>query len=242
MPSSPLTNPSAPEIHCFTLGPYETNCYIVVPPRGAESTAERACWIVDASFEPSPIVDFVRQHGLIPQSLILTHAHIDHIAGVAEVVSAFSPHGRGGGAAGGAGGKPLPVWIHEAEKDWLSDPMLNLSALSGMSVTAPGPDRLLKDNDKLELGGTSWTVFHTPGHSPGGITLYHADSGTAMVGDTLFAGSVGRTDFPGCSQKALFEAIRTKLYTLPEATKAYPGHGPATTIGRERKHNPFVKA
>lgn len=216
------------ELEVFTLGPFETNCYVVRAP-GASGT-DPDCWIVDASFEPAPIVEFVQARNLRPVALILTHAHVDHIAGVTEVVSACSRRGA-----------PLPVWVHAAEAAWLHDPMLNLSALGGVAVTAPGPDRLLQGGETLELGASRWTVLHTPGHSPGGITLSNPASGIALVGDTLFAGSVGRSDFPGSDQETLFQSIRTKLYTLPEATRIYPGHGPASTIGRERKHNPYVR-
>ena len=210
----------APIIESFTLGPYATNCYLVRVP------GETRCWIVDASFSPRPMVERVRALGLTPAALVLTHAHIDHIAGVREVLAAFPR---------------TPVWIHEAEEQWLGDSELNLSAFTGMPVTAPGPDRVLKEGDVLELGATKWRVLHTPGHSPGGITLYHSDSATALVGDALFAGSIGRTDFPGCSFEQLEKSIKTKLYTLPAATRIYPGHGETSTIGEERRTNPFVR-
>jgi hydroxyacylglutathione hydrolase len=209
-----------PELECFTLGPFETNCYIVRVPGSTD------CWIVDASFEPGELVSRVRSEGLTPVALVLTHAHIDHIAGAFDVRRAFPK---------------IPVWIHEAEKEWLSDPMLNLSAMTGMPTTAPEATRLLREGDAPELGGTAWRVLHTPGHSPGGITLHHAPSETAIVGDSLFAGSVGRTDFPGSDPGTLAASIRTKLYTLPDATRIYPGHGPASTIGREKRSNPFVR-
>lgn len=215
----------AVRVEGFALGPYQTNCYVVWPESIGE-TGPRPCWIVDASFGPGPLVEAVRRHGLTPEALVLTHAHVDHIAGVAQVLGAFPG---------------LPVWIHEAERAWLSDPMLNLSALGGVSVTAPGPDRLLKDGEALLLGPTSWRVLHTPGHSPGGIALWNEAAGMAFVGDALFAGSVGRTDFPGSDHATLMRSIREKLYALPNATRVLSGHGPETTIGRERVGNPFVR-
>lgn len=212
-------------VKAFTLGPFQTNCYVVVPD---ESSLGRGtpCWIVDASFEPDEMIECVRSRGLVPEALVLTHAHVDHIAGVADVRRAWPA---------------LPVFIHWEETDWLQSPESNLSALSGVPVSAPGPDRELSDGDVLVLGGTRWNVLHTPGHSPGGITLYCARAGIAIVGDALFAGSIGRTDFPGCDHDLLLESIRTRLYTLPDEVKVYPGHGPATTIGREKKTNPFVR-
>lgn len=208
-------------LETFSPGPYATNCTIVHIPDHPN------CWIVDAGFEPQRMIQRVRDLALTPLALILTHAHIDHIAGVRDVVHAF-PN--------------LPVWIHEAERDWLADPELNLSIFTGQPVTAPGPDRPLRDNEELTLGPSRWLVLHTPGHSPGGITLYCPDAKLALVGDALFAGSIGRTDFPGCSFEQLAHSIRTRLYSLPDDTKVYPGHGPATTIGREKKTNPFVHA
>jgi glyoxylase-like metal-dependent hydrolase (beta-lactamase superfamily II) len=204
-----------------TLGPFETNCYVVTAGDGPD------CWIVDASFDPEPLIEHVRNRRLSPRALILTHAHVDHIAGVAEVVAAFPR---------------LPVLIHPAEREWLSNPVLNLSAMMGFEVTAPGPDRTIDDGESLDLSGTRWTVLHTPGHSPGGITLYHGPSATALVGDTLFAGSIGRFDFPGSDEATLVRTIRERLYALPDRTRVYPGHGPPTTIGVEKRSNPFVRA
>lgn len=221
---------AAPTPRCrvepITLGPFETNCYILSVENPA-APADRPCWIIDAGFDPQDLIDRVNALGLQPAALVLTHAHVDHIAGVAAVRSAFPG---------------IPVWIHEAERDWLTDPMLNLSGLTGMDITAPAPDRLLRDGETLALNGLAWAVLHTPGHSPGGITLYNEPARTALVGDALFAGSVGRTDFPGSDPATLARSIRTKLYTLPDDTTIYPGHGPTSTIGKEKRTNPFVRA
>lgn len=135
----------------------------------------------------------------------------------------------------------LEVMIHEAEAGWLGAPVLNLSAAMGVGVTAPAANRLLRGGETLTLGSTAWRVVHTPGHSPGGIALIHDESRTAIVGDALFAGSVGRTDFPGSDPDVLARSIRERLYTLPDDTRVVSGHGPETTIGREKSSNPFVR-
>lgn len=215
-----------PEIAEFTLGPFATNCYVVVPPEPPETGRARPCWIIDASFEPKRLLKHIADAGLTPEALILTHAHVDHIAGVRDVLTAHPG---------------LAVVIHEAEAGWLADPEANLSAMMGFGITAPPATRLLKDGDTLTLGSTAWRIAHTPGHSPGGIALYHTESRTAIVGDTLFAGSVGRTDFPGSDPALLERSIQERLYTLPDDTRVLSGHGPETTIGREKRSNPFVR-
>lgn len=222
---------AAPQIHAFELGPWATNCYLVSGPAGASGGGESRptpCWIIDASFEPQPMLEALGELGWQPEALILTHAHLDHIAGGHAVRAAFPG---------------VPVWIHGAEADWLSHPMLNLSASIGLPTTCPGPDRLLEHGDRLELPGLAgaWEVVHTPGHSPGGIGLYHAESATLFAGDALFAGSIGRTDFPGSDHTTLLGSIRDRLYALPGRTRVLPGHGPETTIERERRSNPFVR-
>ncbi len=207
-------------VEAFTLGPFATNCYIVREPAGAE------CWIVDASFEPGAMIERVQALSLRVAAIVLTHAHVDHVAGLGEVKAAF---------------REAPILIHAAERDWPADPMLNLSAAMGEPVSAPAPDRLLEGGEDLTLGASRWRVIHTPGHSPGGITLHCAEAGTAIVGDTLFADSIGRFDLPGGDEKTLLRSIRELLYTLPDDTVALPGHGPSTTIGREKRSNPYVR-
>lgn len=215
----PQIDTTDPIVKSCTLGPWETNCYVVSLPGRPE------CWIVDAGFDPDPLIGWVRRAGLRPVRIILTHAHLDHIAGVREVLAQFGP---------------IPLAIHEAEADFLLDPDLNLSTFVEMNVTTPPADELLKDGQMLALGESQWRVLHTPGHSPGGITLHHAPSKQAIVGDTLFAGSIGRYDFPTSDGQALMRSIRERLLTLPDETRIYPGHGPESTIGRERRTNPFL--
>lgn len=206
----------------LALGPFQTNGYIVSV-QGA-----RECWVIDAPYGAERLVAVLQQQGLTPSALILTHAHADHIAGAFAVVNAFRKDG-------------VPVWMHQAEERWMSDPVLNLSDSMGMPVTAPDAQRFLNHGEVLELGGVHFEVRHTPGHSPGSISLYAASAGVVFAGDALFAGSIGRTDFPGSSHEQLLESIRRHLYTLPDQTTVWPGHGPSTTIGREKRSNPYVR-
>ncbi len=203
----------------FCLGAWQTNCYLVGLPDG-----ER-CWIVDAGFEPEPMIDTISQRGLTPERLILTHGHLDHIAGV-DAIRAVWPD--------------LPIAIHEADRDFLTDPTLNLSAMIDQPITVAPATEFVAHGQTLTLGDVAFEVRHTPGHSPGGITLGQSDAGLAIVGDTLFAGSIGRYDFPTSDGEALFRSIREQLLVMPDDTRILPGHGPATTIGAEKQGNPFL--
>lgn len=214
-------SPGGLRVEQHPLGPYETNCYLVY------ETGERACWVIDPGFDAEPIIDVIRSRDLEPTRLILTHAHLDHIAGVDLVRDAFAG---------------LRVAVHGDEQAFLSDPSLNLSVMTGIPVTARPAEEILSDGDELTLGHHVFRVIHTPGHSPGGITLYQADAHVAIVGDTLFDGSVGRMDFPTSNQADLIASIRERLYALPDETVVYPGHGPTTTIGKEKVMNAFVRA
>lgn len=208
------------EVQRFVLGPFETNCYLV------QEVGDPACWIVDAGFDPEPMLAAIREQDLEPTQLVLTHAHIDHIAGIEQVRAAFPD---------------LPILIHEAETAFLTNPALNLSTMMGMPLSAPEATGTLAQGDILTLTTESWRVLFTPGHSPGGITLYHERSGNALVGDTLFLGSIGRFDFPTSNEQQLYASIREQLYTLPDEVHVFPGHGPPTTIGQEKRNNPFVR-
>lgn len=207
------------EIAGFCLGPWQTNCYVVWQRGG------RRCWIVDASFDPESMIEMIEERGLEPELLVLTHAHLDHIAGVRAVRERWPA---------------VLIVMHEAESEFLSDPVLNLSAMMPAPITAPPADRFIKHGDVLEMGDAKFEVRHTPGHSPGGICLYNAQNAVAINGDTLFEDSVGRSDFPTSDGNQLMRSIREQLLTLPDETRVLPGHGPATTIGRERRENPFL--
>jgi glyoxylase-like metal-dependent hydrolase (beta-lactamase superfamily II) len=206
------------ELKSFTLGPFQTNCFVVA--------AAGRCWLVDVGGAPGPMLDFVDEQGLTVEKIVLTHAHADHIAGLQDAADRYPD---------------APILIHADEKNFLSDTTLNLSAGFGLPVVAPDATGTLAHGDRLELAGLTFEVRHTPGHSPGGITLHQPDHALALVGDTLFAGSIGRFDFPTSDGPQLIRSIHEQLLTLPDDTAIHPGHGPSSTIGQERASNPYLR-
>jgi glyoxylase-like metal-dependent hydrolase (beta-lactamase superfamily II) len=222
--------PSRLHIETFCLGDWMTNCYVLhvrpekrggVPPAAAPTP----CWAVDAGYQPQPMIHYIQSHGLALQQVVLTHGHLDHIAGLTLLRAAFPD---------------AAIAIHEADAPFLTEPELNLSAMMDEPVTAPAATVLLRHGQTLDLDGSCFEVRHTPGHSPGGIALYQPEAGVVLVGDTLFALGVGRSDFPTSDGGALLDSIRTQLLTLPDDTEVLPGHGPPTTIGTEKRSNPFL--
>jgi hydroxyacylglutathione hydrolase len=207
------------KIDYLILGAYQTNCYVL---RNDDSTKD--CLIIDPGLEAEQLIEFLDEEKLNPVAVVLTHGHIDHIAGVTELRSRFPE---------------IKVYIHNLDAEMLTNPNINLSAMSGMAFVTGAEDVSLKGRDVIDLAGIKLNVLHTPGHTPGGISLYSKQAGVVFVGDTLFADSIGRTDFPGGSMSQLLSSVRERLFTLPEHTEVYPGHGPATTIAAEKAHNPF---
>lgn len=209
-------------IRAFTLGDFETNCYVVRD----DQDPSRTCWIIDCSYAPEPMLDFIEREGLKPSLCILTHCHCDHIAGLARMRLRLGP---------------VNILCHQAEAGFNEDPNLNLSVFIPPSVSAPPPDAYVAGGQLLELGSYYFRILHTPGHSPGSITLWCPEAGEAIVGDTLFAGSIGRIDFPTSDPDAMRRSLHEVLLALPDQTRVHPGHGPSTTVGAERRSNPYLR-
>jgi len=209
------------EILRLIVGQMMTNCYIVWDKKSREAM------VIDPGGDGLEIQSRIAKHNLNLRYIVNTHAHIDHILANGELKEAYPE---------------ALLLVHEADGPALTDPTANLSLFMNLHFRSPAPDRLLKDGDVIELGEHRFVVLHTPGHSAGGISLYCDDVKPPVLfcGDTLFQFSVGRTDFPGGSFATLSRAIREKLFVLPDETVVYPGHGPETTIGEEKRHNPFV--
>lgn len=209
-------------VHTLTVGSLQTNCYVI------EVHEEGVGAIVDPGAEPGRILQAV--NGLKIEYVINTHAHFDHTMANAAVIEALQ--------AQQAQRPELVAHLQAA-------PRLSAgggAALFGFpTVPSPDPDRFVDDGDTLLLGTATLQVLHTPGHSPGSISLYSAEDGFVFVGDVLFWRGVGRPDLPGGSWPTLLESIQERLFRLPDATRVYPGHGPSTTIGEERNENPYLR-
>ena len=209
------------KIDCLILGAFETNCYVL-----RDSAEVTDSLIIDPGLEAEKLIDFLEARKLNPLAVILTHGHADHIAGVSLLRESV---------------QDIKVYVHKHDAKMLTESNRNLSAFAGEPISAGPADVLLQDGDIIEQAGIKLQVLHTPGHTPGGICLYSDRDGIVFTDDTLFAESIGRTDFPGGSMSQLLKSIERKLLTLPEQTKVYPGHGPVTTISHEKAHNPFLR-
>jgi len=212
----------------FATGALQANCYLLAPDAGGP------CVVVDPGQDAAePVERALREHRLTPVAVLLTHGHFDHAFSVAPVCD----------------GNDVPAWVHPEDRALLSDPLRGISAESrsffggNLEMREPREVRELADAAELDLAGLRLTVDHTPGHT-GGSVMFRAgtEEGGRLVlsGDTLFAGSIGRTDLPGGDHRAMLASLRTKVLTLQDDTVVLPGHGPTTTIGRERVGNPFL--
>ena len=213
----------------FPAGSYRTNCYVLAPGPG------QACVVVDPGQDAvEPLEGVLAQHRLTPVAVLLTHGHFDHTFSVVPVCD----------------GHDVPAFIHPDDRVLLSDPMKGLSAdalafFGGrLEMREPREVRTLDDGAALTLAGIELRVDHTPGHTPGSVVFSTATpegDEVILAGDTLFAGSIGRTDLPGGDTATMLRSLRDKLLTRADAAHVLPGHGPATTIGQERAANPFLQ-
>jgi hydroxyacylglutathione hydrolase len=203
-------------VYKFTIGTFAVNNYLVHAQNSNQAI------LIDAGDDPDTILNKINQLGLKLVYLVNTHGHGDHISGNEKIINT-------------TGAKLL---IHELDAPYLTDPELNLSVFFGPELHSPPAERLLKEGDKISVENLEFLVLSTPGHTPGHISLVYQNH--AFVGDVIFQGSIGRTDLPLASAQQLIQSIRTKIYTLPDDTILYPGHGPNTSVGEEKQNNPFV--
>ena len=207
----------------FPVGPIQANCVLLGDP------AAGVLAVIDPGGEAPRIMERIERSGLEPVSILHTHGHLDHAGGTAELARLLGPE--------------MPVGLHRDELELYRNLAMQGRMFGLEAATPPEPTLLLAHGDRLAVGGLSLEVRHTPGHSPGGVcfVVHGAGEPTVIVGDVLFAGSIGRTDLFGGSFAILERSIREQLYTLPDNTRVVCGHGPDTTIGRERRSNPFVR-
>ena len=203
-------------VHQMSVGPLQVNCFIVYCDKTKQAM------VIDPGEEASRILHFVERHGLHVSKVVNTHCHFDHIGANQQVVEATGAE----------------LMLHKDDLPLLQNAR-NHAQVYGLQVApSPQPDKLLGQGDTFQLGELTFQVFHVPGHSPGGICLL--SEGHLFVGEVLFSGSIGRTDLPGGDSDSLVEGVRERLFSLDDETVVHPGHGPDTTIGRERQMNPFV--
>ncbi len=217
--ASTKDNRTAPQrslrVHPLPVGPFQANCYVVWGPSSH-------ALVIDPGAEPDRIAEFLRAHGLTPDAYLLTHGHVDHVYAAAELADSLT----------------IPVAIHPADLEWAFSNENQWPPFYGIP-RRPKSLRLLHGIENGHPGGLSYRVLSTPGHSPGSVCFFFPEPGVLFTGDTLFAGSVGRTDLPGGDSRALQASLRS-LLCLGDATQVYPGHGPSTTVQQEKKGNYFL--
>jgi glyoxylase-like metal-dependent hydrolase (beta-lactamase superfamily II) len=208
-------------IHTIVSMPFAENTYVLW------RAGQRDAVVIDPGLDPELILRFLEDNQLRPAAILNTHGHADHIAGNAALKQAFAE---------------APLIIGAGDEPMLTDPFANMSAPFGFSILSPPADRLVREGDQVQSAGLTFEVLDLPGHSPGHVAyVLRGQPCRVFGGDVLFQGSIGRTDFPGGDLALLLSGIRTKLYVLPDNTEVYPGHGEMTTIGQERRENPFVQ-
>lgn len=202
-------------VTALTVGPFQENCYLVTD----ESLAVSA--LIDPGAEPERIIEMVERSGSTLEAIYVTHAHVDHVGGIAGVKKKWN----------------VPVWLHPLDRP-LYERAGKQAEMYGIPFEdPPAPDFEFQDGQSISVGTLKFDVSHRPGHAPGHVVLH--GHGVALVGDCLFAGSIGRTDLPFCNPAHLADSLQ-KISSLPGETIVYPGHGPSTTIGEENDSNPFL--
>ncbi|RKX27429.1 MAG: MBL fold metallo-hydrolase [Candidatus Zixiibacteriota bacterium] len=206
------------QVSTLVVGPFAVNCFVYYD----EQTSDAV--IIDPGAEEAAISVEVKRLGVKPLAILLTHGHGDHIAAVAAIKEQFS----------------IPLYVGAGEENLLANPSDNVSAFFGEPIVSPPADHLLTDEQMVKIGSIELRVLSTPGHTPGGVCYLDERQGWLFCGDSLFAGSIGRTDFPGSSHTQLIQSINQKIMKLPDSVVCLPGHGPRTTVGAERTSNPFL--
>ena len=204
------------QIEMIMTGPLQENCYVLMD----EATHDAV--VVDPGDDAPRIVEAIERMGAQPIAIINTHCHFDHVGAVSALQQQYH----------------VPFYIHPNDEEMLENAAFS-AANFGLTIEQPRVDRFIREGERFQVGGSELSVRYTPGHCPGHIIL--VGDGFALVGDVVFAGSVGRTDFPGTSWDVLAQSIKRELLTLPDDTILFPGHGPSTTVGRERSTNPFLQ-
>lgn len=205
------------KVRHLVVGAVATNCYI------AENVKTNEALIIDPGDNVARIAEMIKEDGVTPAAVLLTHGHFDHAMAAQEIAEQYG----------------IKIYAHESEKETLETPQINLSGMIGRTLTFHA-DCYVKDGERLKLAGFEIQVLHTPGHTQGGVCYYIEQEKSVFSGDTLFCQSIGRTDFPTGKSSTLIHSIQEKLMPLPDDTTVYTGHEDMTTIGMERKYNPFL--
>jgi hydroxyacylglutathione hydrolase len=204
------------QIETIVVGPFEENCYLVY------DKGDKTGVIIDPGAEEEKIIGLIKKKDFAPQAILLTHGHGDHIAAVKPLIEKFA----------------IPLYLGRGDEIMLESASANALAMFGFQISCPAPDHLVSDQDLVTAGKFVFSVFATPGHTPGGVCYFIGKY--LFCGDTLFSGSIGRTDLPGGNYEELIYSIDKNILTLPDDIICLPGHGPQTTVGKERKGNPFL--